>query len=1020
MWDNENQQFGPLSEIDMNVEEIFLQAQDLKSPAERDAFLRGACGKDVEKRQRVEALLASHDQAGSFLEQPLFEHDPTQAAAITGKSGTRIGPYKLLQQIGEGGFGVVYMAEQMKPIRRKVALKIVKPGMDSKEVIARFETERQALAMMDHPNIARVLDAGTTDTGYPYFVMELVKGVAITQYADDNHLSTPQRLNLLQQVCRAVQHAHQKGVIHRDLKPSNVMVTMHDGKPVPKVIDFGVAKAISSQLTEKTLFTRYGQVIGTPQYMSPEQAEMSGLDVDTRSDIYSLGVLVYELLVGQPPFDGKALRDASLEEMRRVIREQEPRAPSHMIRTLDLKTASTVATHRSCERAALCRQLSGELDWITMRALEKDRDQRYETAAAMADDIGRYLNDEPVNAGPPTLAYRARKAWRRNRTAIATASAIAVSLLVGLIVAIGGWSTTIAALAAETLARHEAEEAWETAEDHRIEAEKQREQAVTEAENSRRTLALLLEVLAKSGVNPETGQEYTVTQALDRLAERFTSGEQLLPETEAELHMGLARAYLTSGQRERGEKHLRQVVEIGDRLWPEDDVRLRNARREIGFLASSIDDLRKVLAIDRKAGETSGLVKSLTLLGSVAFEQGQTDVAAQALREAIDQFPQKDVSFRFIEIPHLVYADVLRSTGQAVEAEKLETEGTSIATTLFWDQDKPWYRKALSLSKTGQARSARRAFEIAKQCEQTVDANWVKLLGHALRDAGSFELADLAYGWGVSVARKNDNIGEEVWNLLNHSRLRFHARDLTGADEFYQQTIAVLRQRPDRVSAADIWALNEYGNLLVAMGRRDDAARQFEAGVDLLDRHPEFYSTRDERVYRLMCLVMMGRGNEVRSELKSFLTDNSVAPRIRRAAFVDQLLVGPCLEVTTLDPIDEFEQYCRNLQPYTPAFFQDRENIYVDWMAARNELPRAIDFLSQMLKQRDAKFGIRNPERAWTRVRLAKALIRNGADLSKARELANEAVEILQHHPLVPEERFEEIRSLIADIDAKL
>jgi len=345
--------------------------------------------------------------------------------------GTRIGNHKLLQKIGEGGCGVVYMAEQEKPIRRRVALKIIKLGMDTKSVIARFEAERQALAMMDHPNIARVYEAGATDTGRPYFVMELVRGIKITDYADQNHLATSQRLDLFIRICQAIQHAHQKGIIHRDIKPSNILVTLHDGLPVPKVIDFGIAKAIEVRLTDKTLFTGYEQMIGTPAYMSPEQAEMSGLDVDTRSDIYSLGVLLYELLTGRPPFDPQKLVQNGLEEMRRTLREREPQRPSTMVTTLQGEELTAVARQHGAEPPKLISILKGDLDWIVMKALEKDRRRRYETANGLAMDIERYLHNEPVIARPPSRFYRFQKSVRRNKVVFGAGAAVLLALLAG-------------------------------------------------------------------------------------------------------------------------------------------------------------------------------------------------------------------------------------------------------------------------------------------------------------------------------------------------------------------------------------------------------------------------------------------------------------------------------------------------------------------------------------------------------------------------------------------------------------
>ena len=344
----------------------------------------------------------------------------------------RIGRYKILQKLGEGGCGVVYMAEQAEPVRRRVALKVIKLGMDTKQVIARFEAERQALALMDHPNIAKVLDAGATEKGRPYFVMELVKGIRITDYCDQNHLSAGERLGLFVQVCHAIQHAHQKGIIHRDVKPSNILVTLHDGVPVPKVIDFGIAKATDQALTEKTVFTAFGHFMGTPAYMSPEQAELSGLDIDTRSDIYALGVLLYELLTGKTPFDAKELLQAGLDEMRRRIREEEPMRPSTRLSTMANADLTQIAQRRHSEPSKLTRFVRGDLDWIVMKCLEKDRTRRYETANGLAMDIRRHLHNEPVVARPPSATYRLRKLVRRNRMAVAAAGAIAVSLLVGL------------------------------------------------------------------------------------------------------------------------------------------------------------------------------------------------------------------------------------------------------------------------------------------------------------------------------------------------------------------------------------------------------------------------------------------------------------------------------------------------------------------------------------------------------------------------------------------------------------
>jgi serine/threonine protein kinase len=427
----------------MSESQIFADALKLATPAERAAYLDQACAGNPELRAGVDALLAAHASDREFLEQPVGSLGGTvDAEAASGTPTVEsldaeqpnellAGRYKLLESIGEGGMGTVWMAQQTEPVKRLVAVKLIKPGMDSKQVLARFEAERQALALMDHPNIARVLDAGTTAAGRPFFVMELVKGVPLTKYCDEHRLTPRDRLELFVPVCQAIQHAHQKGIIHRDVKPSNVLVCLYDGKAVPKVIDFGIAKAMGEQLTEKTLVTGFGNVVGTLEYMSPEQAELNQLDIDTRSDIYSLGVLLYELLTGTTPLEKKRLKAGAMLEVLRVIREEESPRPSTRLSTMD--ELPSVAANRGLEPKKLTGLVRGELDWIVMKALEKERNRRYETASAFAADVQRYLHDEPVQACPPSAWYRFGKFARRHKTALTMAAVVTAALMTALI-----------------------------------------------------------------------------------------------------------------------------------------------------------------------------------------------------------------------------------------------------------------------------------------------------------------------------------------------------------------------------------------------------------------------------------------------------------------------------------------------------------------------------------------------------------------------------------------------------------
>jgi non-specific serine/threonine protein kinase/serine/threonine-protein kinase len=605
------------------------------SPGERAAFLDSACGGDANLRARVEELLASADRAGDFLEKPLVSqagdfvrqavdalpsasgsaeisgpsHSPTATVPPAGAAAEVIGPYRLLQKIGEGGMGEVWLAEQTEPVRRKVALKLIKAGMDSKQVIARFEAERQALALMDHPAIAKVFDAGETPRGLPYFAMEHVKGESITSYCDRHRLSTAERLVLLAQVCDGVQHAHQKGVIHRDLKPSNVLVEVVGEKPFPKIIDFGVAKATAQRLTEKTMFTELGVLIGTPEYMSPEQAEMTGLDIDTRTDVYALGVMLYELLTGALPFESKELRQAGYDEIRRRIREVDPPRPSTRVSSMGAR-ATDAARNRRTEPRQLAGRLRGDLDWIVMKTLEKDRTRRYGSPSELAADLVRHLGHEPVLAGPPSALYRTKKFVRRHRFGVA-AAALAVLGLAGFGVAM--------AVQARAIGR--------------------------ERDRAERVSEFLVNLFNVSDPSEARGNSVTAREVLDRGAEKIHKELADEPLIQGQMMDTMGNVYRNLGLWKEAEPLLREAVELRRRHLGEEAPETLNTLTDLSRLLEKMGRPREAEEIDRRTvkawqriqGE-EGLdtLKAMARLAVDLEKQGNMAEAEQLNRKVLD------------------------------------------------------------------------------------------------------------------------------------------------------------------------------------------------------------------------------------------------------------------------------------------------------------------------------------------------------------------------------------------------
>jgi tetratricopeptide (TPR) repeat protein/tRNA A-37 threonylcarbamoyl transferase component Bud32 len=766
-----------MSEADQREEAIFEAALPLES-AERVAYLDQACAGDPVLRARIESLLGALERAGGLLNEPAVPRDAAaQPAALTpaSQSGELIGPYKLLQQIGEGGCGVVYMAEQLQPVKRRVALKILKLGMDTKQVIARFEAERQALALMDHPNIAKVLDAGATQSGRPYFVMELVRGVKITEFCDDNQLPMRQRLELFIQVCQAVQHAHQKGVIHRDLKPSNILVTVNDGVPVPRVIDFGIAKATTGQpLTDKTLFTAFEQFIGTPAYMSPEQAVMTSLDIDTRSDI----------------FDTKELLQAGLDEMRRTIREREPARPSTRLSTLLADELTTTAKRRQTEAPKLVHSVRGDLDWIVMKCLEKDRARRYETANGLARDVERHLHNEPVLACPPGAAYRFKKLVRRNKGAVATAAVVTVTLLIGLGVSV-----------------------WQA-----VEKSRAYRRAVASEQKSAEVARFLRDMLDGVGPSVARGRDTALLlEIVDKTAARVGQDLNGQPEVEAELTSTLGDVYYALGKYAQAEAMYRRALVIWQSLYGQ----------EHPVVARSLQDLGGTLRVEGNLVEAENLLRK-----AMALYQRLLGKTHERIASCLGDL-----------------AALAHDQGNLAEAEALNREKLSIQRTLLGDehQDVAFTLSALGFVLFGEAKLAeaetvlREAVTLQQKLPGQQDlaiAHTLKNLADVLHHENKLAEAETNHRAALEIRRKllpadHAQIGDSLNDLAN---LLQEQQRLGEAEALHREALAMFRKVFGEEHAEIAISLGNLGDLLVSAGKLDEAETRFRESIAMIKK----------------------------------------------------------------------------------------------------------------------------------------------------------------------------------------
>jgi len=884
---------------------VFTEA--LRLPAEeRDRYLSEACKGDGEFRRRVEALIQAYKQAGDFLGRPAGDRPARADQAIPAgeKPGGRIGHYKLLQQIGEGGCGVVYMAEQEEPVRRRVALKIIKPGMDTKSVIARFEAERQALALMNHPNIAKVFDAGATEAGRPYFVMELVRGIKITEYCNQNLLTTVDRLGLFVQVCQAVQHAHQRGIIHRDIKPSNILVTQSlEGVAMPVVIDFGVAKATTNQrLTDKTVFTAFEMLIGTPAYMSPEQATLSSVDVDTRTDIYSLGVLLYELLTSSTPFETEELLKAGLDEIRRVIREQEPLRPSTRLSKMPGADLTTVAQQRQSEPPRLIHTIQGDLDWIVMKALEKDRTRRYDTANGLALDVKRFLENEPVSARPPSRLYKFQKTVQRNKLLFIGIGVIATLLVVSLIV-------VSASLAHERQSQHEA---------------KQVKQFLEE----------MFEGLDPNFVN---GRDTAILrEILDKAATRVGKELTNQPGVEAELRSVIGTAYERTGQYPQAEEMQRAALKLCQKRFGRESPEAAASLNELGLALIANGKMREAEQVNREAlairrrrfgDENADVATSKDNLAHACNDNGKFTEAEALEREALvtRQRLFGNESQEVIDsLRNLII--ILGDTGKWAEAEATAREVLALRRKLLGSQHPSvagaLYDLAWAAAGNGKQKEAEALKQEGFALRQKVSDNYADVaislcyLGNRMRQRGNLEDAYSVLSAALSLQRKfvgNDH-PDTLYTLGNLGLIYEAETNWSKAETVFREVLALRLKRPGNDDPRAMWENGELCHVLVAQ-RKYREAQQLLAGV----LTPAFVTNR-------ACSDLLGRRLDLmgrQARWKEASTDAAALMQFQPTDYYWFYNVAALLVMTHDRPA--YEQLCQRI----PAAFAETTNPYI-------------------------------------------------------------------------------------------